>query len=473
MRDFNHSVNQIVCFVCSLIFLFGYGACAETLPPDPTNAALLYYQAFLLRPEPDYATKELVYNTNIEKIWEFLHGGKIDFDPNIEDQIRGLEEKLNNYEADPNQALPSLNVRMRDVNYGDYLFSTLNRLRERHKHQEKMRDVDPNKVIRNYLRKCHGAIELAEVAFELTECDWGFHYSQGNILFTPLLIEIRELHTVLRTDAFLLAADGHYREAFERCLMMRRFARHVGDDALFFYTTSNAIGSNALRFIRIMLGYTKPDLATLKWLKDQLKAEESPPMSLVRMLKMEMELGNRRLQTNEKLLSSVRDELSEKIGTGDVSKKVDSLSDDEVIVYVKGISSTFLSDAIQVINRKASYSEKHAELKRLKDEIENEFEDCWNTYSVVMRWSSDPPALYKHHVLHIAHFNAHMAGMGILLDVESTRKLPERIPDALPKDPFTGNDFMYEITEDGFVLSLPSKGIPGMKLRPYEFKIKR
>lgn len=41
--------------ICGILLLAAVGARAATLPPDPDNAALLYYQAYLLLPEPSVA----------------------------------------------------------------------------------------------------------------------------------------------------------------------------------------------------------------------------------------------------------------------------------------------------------------------------------------------------------------------------------------------------------------------------------
>lgn len=40
-----------------------------------------------------------------------------------------------------------------------------------------------------------------------------------------------------------------------------------------------------------------------------------------------------------------------------------------------------------------------------------------------------------------------------------TGQLPETLPANLPKDPFSGQDFEYEITERGFVLRCRAKDI--------------
>ena len=96
--------------ICSAIFLCAFGAHAASLPPDPNNAALLYYQAFMLLPEPDYFTKELVHKNTTEKLYEYLNGAKLDPDPEeeiqeIEKDINELELKIKGISPDPNKQL--------------------------------------------------------------------------------------------------------------------------------------------------------------------------------------------------------------------------------------------------------------------------------------------------------------------------------------------------------------------------------
>ena len=66
-----------------------------------------------------------------------------------------------------------------------------------------------------------------------------------------------------------------------------------------------------------------------------------------------------------------------------------------------------------------------------------------------------------------------MAGIDIYLVRAKTGKLPEALPEGLRTDPFTGKDFLYEITKDGFRLTSPDKDIPKQRQYSYEFRIKR
>lgn len=458
--------------ICGLIVLCALGAQDSTLPSDPNNAALLYYQAFLLRPEPDYAAEQLVYETLMEQFNELLRGGKLEFGTGTEKQIREYEEKLKSPESEPNEVKSDFDLMMSGVNSKGFIYEKLDTLRERLEYERKMRGVDPNETIREYMKSCREAIETAQAASELSKCDWGFQYSRGLAHSVPQLIEIKEFGTVLRKDALLLAADGHYRAAFERCLMIRRFARHVGDDGIFAYPTSSALGSSATYCIRILLGQMRPDVDILTWLKGELTAETGSPLSLSKMLEMEMELALQKLCTDKEGLLRVRGELTERAANESAKKGVDSLSDEEFIAFVRKPYADFLSSVLLVMDQNAPYTEKLAEIQRLTDELEEQF-NSYRFTNIFMYWPEGVPALYTHHVLYKAHFNAFMAGIEIHLVKARTGQLPEELPAGLPKDPFTGKDFTYEIAKDGFGLSFSDKNIPKSNDRRYEFKVKR
>jgi hypothetical protein len=60
--------NRFVTGLCVVLVLFASNALVLALPPDPDNAALLYYQAFLLRKQPDETMKEMLGDLSRGKI---------------------------------------------------------------------------------------------------------------------------------------------------------------------------------------------------------------------------------------------------------------------------------------------------------------------------------------------------------------------------------------------------------------------
>jgi len=509
----NVSGTETIWSLFGLIVLCALGTQASTLPPDPNNAALLYYQAFLHQPETDYAEEQLVYNTRAEKIYDFLCGGKLEFDTDIEEDIQELENRLKNDVNEPDEMPfefegieipPELRVMMTEGAFGYDIQHRLSELRKRREHEQKMRGIDPNETIRNYMKECRDAIELAEAASKLTDCDWGIRYSRPDGPTVTPLAKIRRFAFMLRVDALLHAANGDCRMAFERCLMIRRFARHLGNDTNLLYIMSTSIGRMALYDIQILLGYHKPEVETLTWLENQLAIEKDKPLSLAKVLKTDFELALQGLLNSAEMLDNAHHamRLKDEISASFKSKQplsdrdageVRSITDEELVALAGQPYADFLNSALQVIDGGRSYQEKLSEIKSLTEKIENEFggdpasfpilaahPEKMLTFSIVICCADTVSGVYRLHIDHIARYNILMTGMEVYLIRAQTGQLPAKLPEDVPKDPFTGRDFKYEITEDGFTLLLPDKNVPGadkrvprQKSRAYEFKVKK
>lgn len=477
--------------VFGLIVSCAIEAGASALPLDPNNAALLYYQAFLLRPEADYAAKELVYGTRMEKFNDLLRGGKLEFPTDTEEHIREIQEQLN----DPNKVPPELREMPSDWPHEAYLRSVLDDLNSRLEHEQKMRGIDPNKTIRDYMGKCREAIELAQAASERTKCDWGFRYSRGFGLGGPPLTEIRNLAMLLRSDALLLAVDGQYQTAFERCLLIRRLAQHIGSESCLHHSVSQSIDYQGVRCIQLLLGNVKTDVETLSWLRNRVVAEGQRRASPRKVLNTEFELALQSLRINTDMLENARQAMRKKeeiirLVNGQSAQtvgdpnNVETLTDEELIALAANPYSAFLDSALQVMDSEMPYEQKSAEIQSLTKKINDEFgqdpasipkiaahPEMMLTFSIVMFCADQVPSIYNLHVQHTAHFNALMAGIEVYLARARTGRLPEELPPGLPKDPFSGKDFAYKITDDGFELSFPDKNVPKSNYRPCEFKV--
>ena len=207
MRNTNFVVKAII---CSVVFLCAFGAHAASLPPDPNNAALLYYQAFMLLPEPDYFADELIYKNSIEQIYEYLKGAKLDPDPEkeiqeIEKSIHELELKIKGISPDPNKQMsPRERTYYQGEHFKERRLDKIYSLKRSLEHHKKMRCVDPNKKIREYLRKCGQTIGLVQAASKIPECDWDYLYLEEYGSFShQQYIEARKFLFILRADAML------------------------------------------------------------------------------------------------------------------------------------------------------------------------------------------------------------------------------------------------------------------------------
>ena len=516
MKNINF-VNTTI--ICSVIFLCTLTAQAAPLPSDPNNAALLYYQAFMLLPEPDYFAKELVQQNTREKVYEYLNGGKLDPDPEkeiheIEKSIHELELKMKGISPDPNKQLsPYERTIFTGKHFKEQRSIELDFLKESLNHHKKMKGVDPNKVIREYLRKCGKSIVLAQAASEIPDCDWGIRYSQGFSFLLPQMVEIKDLMRILRADAILLAADGHYRAALERCLIMRRIARHVGDDGNIQYAVSKNLDGSALKCIQRILGYMKPDIETLKWLNNRLSAESEASTSPARALEMDFELAVQSLRMDTDTLENFHQAMLIKNKIGALvkdeslqndrnSKEKQSLTDEELLALAKKPYTDFLNSALHAMKSEMTYEEKYEKIKHLTNELKEEYDggsaafrqkilvhpEMMLTFSIVMACPEAVLSLYNLHVCNNSNFNALIAAIDIYLVKVKTGQLPEKLPDGLPKDPFSGEAFEYKITDEGFALRCKGRDINASRKKyspdkpptivsdyfwKYEFKVKK
>lgn len=472
------NLKKLIFLVCAIIFISAISSNSAELPADPNNAALLYYQALLLCPEPDAVTKDLIIDVREEQIFEMLRGVVPKDYNNLDEKIRKLEEKLNNEEliremeekqkewSKHRNAEILTSKMLQDYAELTHYVSEKSRYKDLKARQEGMRGSTPNEKIRKYLGDCRQSIELAQAASEISECDWGLRYSQGLACPMPKLTGLRQFSFLLRADALLLAADGDYRAALERCLMMRRFARHVGDDAVIIYLVAKALDNNALKCIRFLLGNMSPDVETLTWLKNQLSTEKKTELSYERPLKNDFGMALKSL--HEKFSDTVQKQDEENPG-----KNTFNFTGEDFITRGKRLYSNFLSSSFEVMDSNMPYSDKYVELQRLADKLRKDVGMDPGAFGLIMVCEDNLHSIYKIKVDSEAYSNALEAAVEVYLLKTETGELPQVLPDGLPKDPYTGENFVYEITDDGFALRCQGKEYLERKNQFLEFKVKR
>jgi len=118
------------------------------------------------------------------------------------------------------------------------------------------------------------------------------------------------------------------------------------------------------------------------------------------------------------------------------------------------------------------YAQAYTRLKELdddpqKDAIENP--DASLTAILV-------PAcygVYNYEVKRNTFYNAILTAVDIYLIKARTGRLPDALPAGAPKDLFSGKDFEYKRKDDSFILRCRGKDLAKRKIHEYEFKIKR
>ena len=361
------------------------------IPPDPDNAALLYYQGFLALPDLDDDARELI--------------GEV---------ARG--------------------------------------------------NVAPNDKVREHIGACRGAIEFAEAAAEVPTCHWGFRFSQGFDALMPQLSQARFLTFVLVADARVRAADGDYRGALERCLMTETFSRHVGDDTLISYLVSIAVKAIGYWCMDDVVGQAVGDAPLLEWLKRELAMGSGHEVSPIRPLRFEREVVLDTLRTDKV------ERLVDLLGESDEKERAEvrARASEEELARGRRLYAERMTSMLDILGADLPYEEAAPEMERLSDDFDPNAPGEWAAGALM-------PTIGRVYTLKtrsVSDARAIRIGVEICLQKAKTGKLPAALPADSPKDPFSGKDFLYERTEDGFVLRCQRKEFGTERLNEYVFAVK-
>lgn len=365
------------------------------LPPDPDNAALLYYQAFLLYPQADDTTRDLLRN---------LSQGKI----------------------------------------------------------------DPNDKITEYVESCHASLELAMVASEIPICNWGIRFSKGFAANLPFLAQARSLYFLMTADARILAGEGAYRDALSRCLASKRMGQHIGEDMIISVLVTIAIDKGTNNCIHDILGSMPADVETLQWLKTQLATAPTRALSVNHALKLEQEVALRTMQIDnmDMLVETLKD-----AGIGVTDEMLEAV-DETSLEKCREHYSNHMSAMQNVLSAPMTYAKKYHELEKLDKLAKSEVKD--NTDATLTAFLAPATAkIYNHSVSANAINNATKTAVDVYIIKARTGKLPNALPPDSPNDPFSGKDFEYEVTKNGFILRCRAEDLEKKEIHQYEFKVSK
>lgn len=376
-----------VLFAC-----FGPVTPAAALPPDPNNAALLYYQAILLVPQTD------------------------------------------------------------DRTMTDTLANVANGA------------VVPNEQVKEYMKKCQGAIDSAVAATGLKQCNWGMRYSQGFSAQMPYLAQVRSLSRLILADARILAAEGNHQQALERCLTAYRLAGHVGDDVLISFLVSVGVSAQANKCVTDILNQMPADAGILTWLKSQLATVPAATLTVNKSMILEREVALATLQPER--IADLAGLLAEPSGMS--AEEIRKAINQPVLARAREYYSNYMGSALAILSGQASYAEAYAKLQ----ELANQMEQAAAQDPAVKLIKAIAPAVTRMYVLQVRHkadISAIQAAIDVYLAKAGTGRLPSSLPTAAPRDPYTGGAFKYEATGNGFVLRCGAKDLDKNEVREYQF----
>lgn len=386
---------------------------------------------------------------------------------------------------------------------------------------------EPENRVRIHLGRSLTSIRLVQLASQLPGCDWALVYDRTGEYTPETAGVLRRLFGLMSTHARTLAADAHYRSALENCMLNRRLAQHIGDEVYILFCVSHTADVIAMRSVLDILKNMPTDRETLEWLRGQLAAVEGAPFRPEVAFRkwLSQELADWRLYDGDRpferqwALAQIEEESrkeEEKEPADEQSliraargqwwlpqvedesqrKEATELTDEELLIgfllaqrtwrdkqYGLNVPDALLARAreelggvihraVRIMVSSLPYDQRQSELQGLEEELFSRTRH--HEPIALLRYAPTNFTAYDRLATNNAAFlNCARVAVEVLLVQARTGQLPAELPEGLPKDPYSGEDFGYERTEEGFVLRFDPGGISGIRrpLREHEFTV--
>jgi hypothetical protein len=326
--------------------------------------------------------------------------------------------------------------------------------------------------LRTYMGQCLVVIEMVETASRIPGCTWAV-WPEGGLSQMPWTQKIGSVTDIVLLDAEMLAVEGHYRVALERCLTARRIAKHLNDDPeLHMFATG--VDGLSLYTIKNVLGLMPPDADTLTWFRGQFAEVLGPRLSFAKTLQRTIKIQLDAMKTHPDHLAGLRNVAIMKAEGEQAKENVRNLTDEQFRLRAREGLARFTDSILRILDSEATHEQKLAQMKELVDQkMEDEATDPvvkGILSGINMRGQIDVG--YTRGIIEReACINGTKAAVEVYLVLAKTGRLPEKLPNYLPKDPFTGQDFGYNITDEGFALRCQGEEFLTRKKSLLEFRV--
>jgi hypothetical protein len=331
-------------------------------------------------------------------------------------------------------------------------------------------EIELNKAVEDYVASCRAAIELAVVASELRQCDWGMRFSEGFDMLLAHLGQTRALAYVLLAEAQIQLAKGNYELALERCVTSLQMSRHVGDDTLISFLVAVAIEMMADNCIADLLGKMPADSKVLEQLKAELASQAKKAPSALRPLDFEREIAVEQIRMDR--IGDLIRVLDVKKSEKEVLEEVWKLGGEAFLKKSRDHYSEYMHSAISILRSGAPYAQTHQQLTELAGKLPKEPNAEKNPEAIfTTAVAPSVSKIYGNMIRGRTQANALRTAVEVYMVKAKTGRLPEKLPAGVPKDLFSEQDFEYKKTRGGFVLRCRAKDLNKNEIHQYEFKV--
>jgi len=424
--------NRIVIALCVLLTLVVSSSPILAYPPDPDNAALLYYQAFLLYRQPDDSTRDLLKGFSQNKI-----------EPN-EKITKYIERNHNTIElAIAASEIPGCNWGLR---YSEGFLVLL-------PHLSQVRNLSFLIILDARILAAKGAYQQA-IERCLIVHKMCLHIGDETIVSFLLSRSISQLADDCLQDILSdMPPDVETLIWFKNQLVTMRRAFSL-KAAL---STEQQIVLHSIRVENVE--QVLHDIDTSLNLDD----EEREKL---------MEALIAALNTDRKNMEKILQSLGSDADRETALEQLRQLGAEELLEANTDYYSSYMANLQGILDTPMSYADTYTEFKKLSEMSKRQAMEN----PAALLTSAIAPRLFKiygHDISVRSRSNAIKAGLDIYIMNAETGRLPDELPAGLPKDLFSGKDFQYEKKDGGFVLRCQGRDLDKDEIYEYEFKVKK
>ncbi|MBN1975241.1 MAG: hypothetical protein JW787_16475 [Sedimentisphaerales bacterium] len=328
-------------------------------------------------------------------------------------------------------------------------------------------EIEINDEIKEYVEGKEHAVKQFIDASKGKYCDWGLDYSQGMAMLVPPLAEFRHLARITLAKAKMASEAGNYIEAINLCLSALQFEMHIGSAdmpicTLVGYSTT-ALANDVL--IQILPNISN-DSVSLTWLRDEYSEilSKFPKMKTSIIKERNVFSQDIKLRDIDYFLNEFSMVLSQE--QIDIIKEGGEAFVNEIMDYYTEHSSKYIAPF------DSTYPESYETLVKLEEQPQNEGEN--NIYTkIVSYFVPGGSRLISAETKSKTYNNAIMTALNLYISNAQKGKLPDELQGGMPKDLFSGKDFKYEKTSNGFILKCQGKDLSKDETYEYKFNVKK
>ena len=246
--------------------------------------------------------------------------------------------------------------------------------------------IEPNEIIKEFLKQNRRIINLVLNASEVKDCDWGIDHSQGPDALMPPFSQFRRLSFLTLADAKTLAARGEHKLALGRCISIYKLARHVNERLMIIgYLFGLGLSGATNSCISQILSDMPQDIETLTWFRNQLAQVDRRPLLVKPALRAERESGII-CMSPERIGIAIRSGSYNKAFKEEALRRI-LVADEQFFDRNKKYWNNHMDSIGAAFD--LPYPRGHAKLKKLGEELTEDFEknpDATLTASLAPPW---------------------------------------------------------------------------------------